>query len=181
MAAVLIVLGLVVLGVALVAMIRGHLGWARIPSRRTAAIVLTAGVVVLGLGGVLVARQLSVTAADSASSTGSASGPAPTTAPPPTANPNGNTGAAPPGAAEAAVWDALAQCESGGDWAIDTDNGLYGGMQLDQATWLNNGGGAYAPLPNGATREQQIVVSEKVRAAQGYSPWSSCAATLGLR
>jgi len=79
------------------------------------------------------------------------------------------------------VWDSLAQCESGGNWAIDTGNGLYGGVQLDQGSWLRNGGGAYAPLPSKATREQQILIAEKVRSARGFFPWSSCARKLGLR
>jgi uncharacterized protein YabE (DUF348 family) len=79
------------------------------------------------------------------------------------------------------VWDALAQCESGGNWAINTGNGYYGGLQFLQSTWLANGGGAYAPLPNEASREQQIAIATKVRdAAGGYSPWPACAASLGL-
>ena len=79
------------------------------------------------------------------------------------------------------MWDALAECESSGDWAIDTGNGLYGGLQIDRSTWLAYGGQAYAPLPSKATREQQILIAEKVRADRGFSPWSSCAGELGLQ
>ncbi len=79
------------------------------------------------------------------------------------------------------VWDQIAQCESGGNWAINTGNGYYGGLQFLQSTWLANGGGAYAPLPSEASREQQIAIATKVRdAAGGYSPWPACAASLGL-
>ena len=79
------------------------------------------------------------------------------------------------------VWDSIAQCESGGDWAINTGNGYYGGLQFLQSTWLSFGGGAYASLPSDASREAQIAIAEKVRdAAGGYSPWPACAASLGL-
>jgi resuscitation-promoting factor RpfB len=79
------------------------------------------------------------------------------------------------------VWDQIAQCESGGNWAINTGNGYYGGLQFLQSTWLANGGGAYAPLPSQASREQQIAIATKVRdAAGGYGPWPACAASLGL-
>ncbi|MGZ4556125.1 MAG: transglycosylase family protein [Mycobacteriaceae bacterium] len=78
------------------------------------------------------------------------------------------------------VWDSLAGCESGGNWAINSGNGFYGGIQFDQGTWLSNGGGTYAPLPSSATREQQIAVASKVQAARGFSPWPTCAGKLGL-
>lgn len=93
-----------------------------------------------------------------------------TTAPAPVTTSSGGT-----------VWDAIAQCESGGNWAINTGNGYYGGLQFLQSTWLANGGGAYASLPSEASREQQIAIATKVRdAAGGYSPWPACAASLGL-
>ncbi len=189
----LILLGLVVLGVALAALIRGHLWWARIPSRKTAGVTLIVGVLVVGIGGALTPQPPSGTAAKSATSTGrsapSATSTMVTTAPATTANPSSktpaaggaNTVAAAPGLSDTSVWDTLAQCESGGNWATNTGNGLYGGVQLDQGAWLSNGGGAYAPLPSEATREQQIVIAEKVRAAHGFTPWSSCADKLGLR
>lgn len=78
------------------------------------------------------------------------------------------------------VWDALAQCESGGRWNINTGNGFYGGIQFDIGTWISNGGGAYAPRADLATREQQIAIAEKVRANRGFKPWPACAKKLGL-
>jgi uncharacterized protein YabE (DUF348 family) len=79
------------------------------------------------------------------------------------------------------VWDQLAQCESGGDWAINTGNGYYGGVQFDKSTWDSNGGGQYAAYPHEATREQQIAIATKVRDARGgYSAWPACSAKLGL-
>lgn len=78
------------------------------------------------------------------------------------------------------VWDRLAQCESSGNWAIDTGNGYYGGLQFDSRTWLGNGGGAYAARADLATRNQQIAIASKVQAARGWSPWPACSAKLGL-
>jgi resuscitation-promoting factor RpfB len=82
---------------------------------------------------------------------------------------------------DAAVWDQLAECESGGDWAINTGNGYYGGLQFDAGTWASNGGTQYAELPHQATREQQIAIATKVRDARGgYGAWPACSAELGL-
>lgn len=78
------------------------------------------------------------------------------------------------------VWDRLAQCESGGNWSINTGNGFYGGLQFDRSTWLNNGGGQYASYAHQATREQQIAIAEVVRAARGFYPWPACSRKLGL-
>lgn len=78
------------------------------------------------------------------------------------------------------VWDDLAQCESGGNWSITTGNGYYGGLQFSYATWHGYGGGEFAAYPHQATREQQIVVAERLRAIRGYQPWPSCRAKLGL-
>jgi uncharacterized protein YabE (DUF348 family) len=78
------------------------------------------------------------------------------------------------------VWDSLAQCESGGNWAINTGNGYYGGLQFSYSTWLAYGGGAYAPTANLASREQQIAIAEKVLAAAGWGSWPACSASLGL-
>jgi hypothetical protein len=78
------------------------------------------------------------------------------------------------------VWDALAQCESGGNWAINTGNGYYGGLQFSLGTWNQYGGGEFAAYPHQATREEQIIVAERLRAARGYAPWPSCRAKLGL-
>jgi hypothetical protein len=78
------------------------------------------------------------------------------------------------------IWDRLAQCESGGNWSINTGNGFYGGVQFDYDTWLSNGGGSYAPRADLATREQQITIAERLRASRGYAPWPACSAKLGL-
>jgi uncharacterized protein YabE (DUF348 family) len=79
------------------------------------------------------------------------------------------------------VWDRLAQCEATGNWAINTGNGYYGGLQFDAGTWRSNGGTQYAPLPHQATREQQIAIATKVRDARGgYSAWPACAKKLNL-
>lgn len=102
-------------------------------------------------------------------------------APAPAAAAAGNTGAAANAVANASDFDRLAKCESGGNWAINTGNGFYGGVQFDQRTWLGNGGGAYAQLPSDATREQQIDIASRVQAARGWSPWPSCSVKVGLR
>ena len=76
------------------------------------------------------------------------------------------------------VWDALAQCESGGNWAINTGNGYYGGLQFNVGTWQAYGG---TGLPSQASRETQIAIATKVRdASGGYGAWPACAAKLGL-
>ena len=76
------------------------------------------------------------------------------------------------------VWDALARCESGGNWAINTGNGYYGGLQFNLGTWQAYGG---TGLPSNNSRETQIAIAEKVRAASGgYGAWPGCAASLGL-
>ena len=76
------------------------------------------------------------------------------------------------------VWDAIAQCESGGNWAINTGNGYYGGLQFNLSTWHSYGGSGY---PNQNSREAQIAVAERVRAATGgYGSWPGCASALGL-
>lgn len=78
------------------------------------------------------------------------------------------------------VWDALAQCESGGNWAINTGNGYYGGLQFSSGTWLAYGGGEFAERADLATREQQIIVAERLHAARGFQPWPACRLKLGL-
>jgi uncharacterized protein YabE (DUF348 family) len=69
-------------------------------------------------------------------------------------------------------WDAIAACESGNNWSINTGNGYYGGLQFDIGTWLGNGGGEYAPRADLATKDQQIAIAERVYAARGLSPWA---------
>jgi resuscitation-promoting factor RpfA len=71
-------------------------------------------------------------------------------------------------------WDAVAQCESGGNWAINTGNGFYGGLQFTEQTWLGYGGGAYAQYANEAGRSAQITIAEKVLAGQGIGAWPVC-------
>lgn len=78
------------------------------------------------------------------------------------------------------VWDSLAQCESGGNWAINTGNGYYGGLQFSYSTWLGYGGGEFAEYAHLATREQQITVAERLHAARGFQPWPACRVKLGL-
>ncbi|MEP7035182.1 MAG: ubiquitin-like domain-containing protein [Dermatophilaceae bacterium] len=78
--------------------------------------------------------------------------------------------------ANAAMWDRIAQCESGGNWAINTGNGYYGGLQFDSGTWLSNGGGKYAARADLATRLQQISVANAVYASRGLSPWGCASA-----
>ncbi|MFS4093154.1 transglycosylase family protein [Streptomyces sp. AF1A] len=77
-------------------------------------------------------------------------------------------------AATASQWDAVAQCESGGNWSINTGNGYYGGLQFSASTWAAYGGTAYAPQANQATKAQQIAVAEKVLASQGKGAWPVC-------
>lgn len=79
----------------------------------------------------------------------------------------------------ASDWDRLAQCESGGNWSINTGNGYYGGLQFDKSTWLNNGGGQYAPYPHQTSRENQIKVGEVLRAKRGWYPWPACSRKFG--
>jgi hypothetical protein len=78
------------------------------------------------------------------------------------------------------VWDLLARCESAGNWAIDSGNGYYGGLQFDLATWSAYGGTKYASRPDLATREEQIIVGEALYAKRGFQPWPTCRVKLGL-
>jgi len=73
-------------------------------------------------------------------------------------------------------WDAVAQCESGGNWAINTGNGYYGGLQFTQGTWNANGGSG---SPANASREEQIRVAENVLNTQGPGAWPVCGSRLG--
>ncbi|HEU4668625.1 MAG TPA: transglycosylase family protein [Arthrobacter sp.] len=82
-----------------------------------------------------------------------------------------NTGAAAPAMMNEAMWDKIAQCESGGNWSINTGNGYYGGLQFDIQTWLGSGGGAYAPNASLATKAQQIDIANRVYAQRGLQPW----------
>ncbi|MHA4851634.1 MULTISPECIES: resuscitation-promoting factor Rpf1 domain-containing protein [unclassified Rhodococcus (in: high G+C Gram-positive bacteria)] len=95
----------------------------------------------------------------------------------------GVAGAAFSGTANAAPdsdWDRLAQCESGGNWGINTGNGYQGGLQFSPSTWNAHGGSQYAATANQASREEQIVVAERVLDSQGWGAWPSCSSSLGL-
>jgi len=115
------------------------------------------------------ARQTSSSTPSQSSTAQRQSAPAPAPAPAPAVSGGGS-------------WDALAQCESGGNWGINTGNGYSGGLQFSPGTWRAYGGGEYAPSAGQATREQQIAVAERVRAARGgYGDWPACSRKLGLR
>ncbi|SDT65555.1 LysM domain-containing protein [Streptomyces sp. TLI_053] len=83
-------------------------------------------------------------------------------------------------AAPASTWDAVAQCESGGNWSINTGNGFYGGLQFTSSTWKAFGGTSYAPQANQASKAAQITVAEKVLASQGPGAWPVCSKKAGL-
>jgi hypothetical protein len=99
--------------------------------------------------------------------------PAPEEAPPaPDAPaPAPETPPAPPVRAYSVNWDAIAQCESGGNWSINTGNGFAGGLQFTQSTWQANGGSG---SPHNASRDEQIRVAENVLHAQGIGAWPIC-------
>jgi len=68
-------------------------------------------------------------------------------------------------------WDAVAACESGGNWSINTGNGYYGGLQFSLSTWRANGG---TGMPHQASREEQIRVANNVLRSQGIGAWPTC-------
>lgn len=84
-------------------------------------------------------------------------------------------------AASDTAWDRLAQCESGGRWDINTGNGYHGGLQFSPTTWRGFGGAEFAPVADQASREEQIVVAERVLASQGWNAWPSCSRQTGVR
>lgn len=100
--------------------------------------------------------------------------PAPATTSAPSAPSTPTTGSSGAGLnlARAAMWDRIAQCESGGNWHINTGNGYYGGLQFLTSTWLGVGGGDFAPRADLASREQQITVANRLYAQSGTSPWT---------
>jgi uncharacterized protein YabE (DUF348 family) len=82
-----------------------------------------------------------------------------------------------PSTGSTSAWDRIAECESGGNWAANTGNGYYGGLQFDHGTWAAYGGTAYANNANGASKAQQIAIAEKVKADRGgYGAWPVCGA-----
>ena len=74
-------------------------------------------------------------------------------------------------------WDRLAECESGGDWSINTGNGYYGGLQFSQQSWQAAGGSG---SPENASKAEQISVAENLQSMQGWGAWPACSAQLGL-
>ncbi|WP_405617142.1 transglycosylase family protein [Streptomyces sp. NBC_01511] len=83
-------------------------------------------------------------------------------------------GATSASAATTSEWDTVAQCESGGNWSINTGNGYYGGLQFSASTWAAFGGSAFASTADQASKSQQIQIAEKVLAGQGKGAWPSC-------
>ncbi|MFG2605166.1 transglycosylase family protein [Streptomyces sp. NPDC048514] len=82
-------------------------------------------------------------------------------------------------AADNGVWDRIAQCESGGNWHINTGNGYFGGLQFSAGTWRAYGGSAYAPTADQASRSAQIAVATEVQRAQGWGAWPVCSGRAG--
>jgi hypothetical protein len=74
-------------------------------------------------------------------------------------------------------WDAMARCESGGNWSADTGNGFYGGLQFTPATWASNGG---VGSPSAASRDEQIRVARNVLRTQGIGAWPVCGGPIGM-
>lgn len=105
--------------------------------------------------------------------------PAPAPAPAPAPSPStstttrdaGNTSGAGINLANAAMWDRIAECESGGNWSINTGNGYYGGLQFDIRTWLGAGGDDFASRADLASREEQITIANRVYEDRGLQPW----------
>ena len=85
-----------------------------------------------------------------------------------------------PAQAAGSVWDAVAACESGGNWAINTGNGYYGGLQFSRSTWKAFGGTRHASSANRARKAVQIAIARRVLAAQGPGAWPVCGRRAGL-
>ncbi|MDG4800676.1 transglycosylase family protein [Micromonospora sp. WMMD980] len=88
-------------------------------------------------------------------------------------------GPAAPASAASVNWDAVARCESGGNWHINTGNGYYGGLQFSQGTWNGHGGRKYAARADLASRSEQITVAERVLDGQGIGAWPVCGKKAG--
>nr|WP_294695079.1 resuscitation-promoting factor [uncultured Friedmanniella sp.] len=91
---------------------------------------------------------------------------------------SGSSRSSAPSVPSGGVWDRLAQCESGGNWSINTGNGFYGGLQFTPSTWRGYGG---TGMPHQASRAEQIAVAKRVQAGQGWGAWPACTAKLGIR
>ncbi len=88
--------------------------------------------------------------------------------------------AAPTIAATDRTWNRLANCESGGNWHINTGNGYYGGLQFSRSTWRAYSGGHFARRADNARRIEQVAVAQRVLRRQGWGAWPSCSSRLGL-
>jgi hypothetical protein len=86
----------------------------------------------------------------------------------------------PTASAAGSVWDSVAACESGGNWAINTGNGYYGGLQFSASTWNAYGGSGYAASANRASKAAQIAIAQRVLAGQGPGAWPVCGRRAGL-
>ncbi|WP_283251148.1 transglycosylase family protein [Rhabdothermincola salaria] len=86
-----------------------------------------------------------------------------------------------PSVSGGSVWDTIAQCESSGNWSMNSGNGFYGGLQFTQQSWQYVGGTQYAAMPHQASRAQQIAAAERLLARQGWGAWPACSARAGLR
>ncbi|HEY1440127.1 MAG TPA: transglycosylase family protein [Mycobacterium sp.] len=84
-----------------------------------------------------------------------------------------------PPVSDGSIWDAIAGCEAGGNWAINTGNGYYGGVQFDEGTWERNGGLRFASRADLATREEQITIAQVTRDRQGWGAWPVCSGRAG--
>ena len=86
----------------------------------------------------------------------------------------------PTASAGGSVWDSVAACESGGNWAINTGNGFYGGLQFTASTWAAYGGTRYGASANRASKAAQIAIAQRVLAGQGSGAWPACGRRAGL-
>lgn len=88
-----------------------------------------------------------------------------------------------PAMSNQSMWEAIAQCESGGNWSINTGNSFYGGLQFNKLSWDWAGGQKYAPYPHQATKAQQIAVANELLRIHpaGLGAWPACTKKLGLR
>jgi LysM repeat protein len=114
----------------------------------------------------------------SAPSGGGSGSSAPAPAPAPAETQSAAPAPAPASSGGGTVWDRLAECESGGNWSINTGNGYYGGLQFSQSSWSAAGGSGN---PANASRAEQIRVAENLLQMQGWGAWPSCSSQLGLR
>jgi len=97
----------------------------------------------------------------------------PSTRPPTTSKPT-------PSKSELGAFSALAECESSGDWDINTGNGYYGGLQISLKTWIAYGGLKFAARPDLASKDEQLIIAGNIKAGQGFEAWPACSAKIGL-